>query len=77
CDSWAAMRSDRPYQPGKTEDEARQEIRAGRGTQFDPEIADLFLDLHHRGRIGELQLLVPPADDLGLELPPIIHPRQG
>jgi two-component system cell cycle response regulator len=77
CDSWAAMRSDRPYQPGKTEDQARQEIKAGRGTQFDPDIADLFLDLHHRGRIGELQLLVPPVDDLGLELPPIIHPRQG
>ncbi|TCO55031.1 diguanylate cyclase [Actinocrispum wychmicini] len=73
CDAWAAMRSDRPYQPARTEDEARVEIRDGRGTQFDPDVADLFLDLHHKGLVGELQLIVPTAD--GLVLPPISHPR--
>jgi diguanylate cyclase (GGDEF)-like protein len=75
CDSWAAMRSDRPYQPACTEDQAREEVRVGRGTQFDPDVADLFLDLHHRGLVGELHLLTP--EEAGLALPPVLHPRQA
>jgi diguanylate cyclase (GGDEF)-like protein len=59
CDSWAAMRSDRPYQFALSEDEARHQLRRGRGTQFDPDVVDLFLDLHAHGRIGELALTRP------------------
>jgi two-component system, cell cycle response regulator len=54
CDSWAAMRSDRAYQPRLSVDEAREQLRLGRGTQFDPDMVDLFLDLLDRGLIGEL-----------------------
>lgn len=54
CDSWAAMRSDRVYQPQLSPDAARDQLRQGRGTQFDPDIVDLFLDLLDRGLIGEL-----------------------
>jgi two-component system, cell cycle response regulator len=54
CDSWAAMRSDRAYQARLSHDEAREQLRSGRGTQFDPDIVDLFLDLLDRGQIGEL-----------------------
>jgi diguanylate cyclase (GGDEF)-like protein len=54
CDSWAAMRSDRAYQPRLSPDAARDQLRQGRGTQFDPDIVDLFLDLLHRGLVGEL-----------------------
>ncbi|MEN3306845.1 MAG: hypothetical protein V7603_3047 [Micromonosporaceae bacterium] len=61
CDSWAAMRSDRAYQAAMPEDRAREQLRSGRGTQFDPELVDLFLDLHHRGQVGELELLSSPA----------------
>ncbi len=57
CDSWAAMRSDRAYQAALPEDRAREQLRAGRGSQFDPELVDLFLDLHERGQVGELELL--------------------
>lgn len=57
CDSWAAMRADRPYQSALSEDQAREQLRRGRGTQYDPDVVDLFLDLHHRGLIGEL---LPP-----------------
>jgi two-component system, cell cycle response regulator len=60
CDSWAAMRSDRAYQTAMPEDRAREQLRAGRGSQFDPALVDLFLDLHARGKIGRLELL--PAD---------------
>jgi two-component system cell cycle response regulator len=54
CDSWAAMRSDRAYQPRLSHDAACEQLRLGRGTQFDPDIVDLFLDLLDRGRVGEL-----------------------
>jgi diguanylate cyclase (GGDEF)-like protein len=54
CDSWAAMRSDRAYQPRLSQDAAREQLRLGRGTQFDPDIVDLFLDLLGRGLVGQL-----------------------
>ena len=61
CDSFAAMRADRPYRSALTEDRAREELReelrAGRGSQFDPDVVDLFLDLHERGLVGDLSLL--------------------
>jgi two-component system, cell cycle response regulator len=52
CDCWAAMRSDRSYQAALPEDRAREELHRGRGSQFDPTMVDLFLDLHERGLIG-------------------------
>lgn len=61
CDSWAAMRSDRAYQAALTEDQAREQMWAGRGTQFDPDLVDLFLSLHERGEVGALRLLRPAA----------------
>jgi HD-GYP domain-containing protein (c-di-GMP phosphodiesterase class II) len=64
CDSWAAMRSDRPYQLMLTEDQAREQVREGRGTQFDPDVADLFLDLHSRGLVGDLRQVRPNAHQL-------------
>jgi len=54
CDTWAAMLADRPYQPALSVAEARSELHRGRGTQFDPDVVDLFLDLHTAGRIGTL-----------------------
>ncbi len=43
CDAWEAMRTDRAYAAAKTPSEARAELLAGRGTQFDPEIVMAFL----------------------------------
>jgi diguanylate cyclase (GGDEF)-like protein len=43
CDAWSAMRSERPYARAMSEREARTELLAGRGTQFDPEIVETFL----------------------------------
>jgi putative two-component system response regulator len=38
-----ALLSERPYRPALGIDEASEVIRAGRGTQFDPEVADMLL----------------------------------
>lgn len=43
CDAWSAMREDRPFARAKTASEARAELLAGRGTQFDPEVVMAFL----------------------------------
>jgi HD-GYP domain-containing protein (c-di-GMP phosphodiesterase class II) len=57
------MLADRPYQAALSPDRAREELRLGRGTQFDPDVVDLFLDLHHAGRLGELDRASHPVLD--------------
>ncbi len=43
ADALDAMTVDRPYRPALSWDQARAEIVRGRGTQFDPEVADAYL----------------------------------
>jgi two-component system cell cycle response regulator len=57
ADAWAAMRADRPYAKALTEAQARQQITQGRGSQFDPVVADAFLGLVAEGVIDELAFL--------------------
>ena len=45
CDAWAAMRADRPYRDALSADEARAELLAGSGTQFDSGVVGVFLAL--------------------------------
>ena len=45
ADAFDAMTSDRPYRPALSANEARGELIAGRGTAFDPDIVDVFLEL--------------------------------
>jgi diguanylate cyclase (GGDEF)-like protein len=42
-DAYHAMTSDRPYRSGMPEDEARRQLQAGAGTQFDPDVVTAFL----------------------------------
>jgi HD-GYP domain-containing protein (c-di-GMP phosphodiesterase class II) len=43
CDSWNAMRTDRPYRRALPHDAAVAELRAGSGSQFDPRIVEALL----------------------------------
>lgn len=43
ADAYDAMTNDRVYRKAKTHSEALKEIKDCSGTQFDPEIADLFI----------------------------------
>ena len=43
CDSWNAMRTDRPYRRALSYETARTELIANAGTQFDPRIVEAFL----------------------------------
>jgi HD-GYP domain-containing protein (c-di-GMP phosphodiesterase class II) len=44
ADSYDAMTSDRPYRRALSKDAALQEIINNAGTQFDPEIAKVFVE---------------------------------
>lgn len=44
-DAWDAMRSDRPYRNALPREEAVAELRYNKGSQFDPEVVDVFLDV--------------------------------
>ena len=44
-DTWDAVLSDRPYRKARTEPEAREILREGRSTQFDPQVVDAFLEM--------------------------------
>jgi len=45
ADAYDAMISDRPYRKALTEETAIQELRQGSGSQFDPKIVEVFLEI--------------------------------
>jgi diguanylate cyclase (GGDEF)-like protein len=45
CDAFHAMTTDRPYRKRLSIDEACRRLREGAGTQFDPDVVDVFLSL--------------------------------
>jgi HD-GYP domain-containing protein (c-di-GMP phosphodiesterase class II) len=53
CDAWAAMRVNRPYSQALTDEQAREQLLHGRGSQFDPVVVDAFLALLAEGAIEE------------------------
>jgi len=52
CDAFHAMTTTRPYRVALSVEEARRRLREGSGSQFDPAIVDVCLDI-----------LKAPADD--------------
>lgn len=50
-DAFQAMRSNRPYRKALSLSETIQEVEKGIGSQFDPDIANVFLGLTRRGAL--------------------------
>lgn len=44
-DAYDAMMMDRPYRKALSKEQALSEIRNNAGTQFDPEIAEIFVNM--------------------------------
>jgi len=54
CDAWQAMVSDRPYRPALAPEQGIAELRAGAGSQFDPQLVEAFVDgLRKAGGLGD------------------------
>lgn len=48
ADAYDAMTSDRPYRDALTPEKARGQLLANRGSQFDPEIVDIFIKVEEK-----------------------------
>ncbi|MEZ4527153.1 MAG: cyclic nucleotide-binding domain-containing protein [Desulfobacterales bacterium] len=55
-DAFDAITSDRPYEPALSTDEAVERIKKDRGTHFDPEITDVFIN--HIDEIEKIKKLL-------------------
>ena len=44
-DVWDALRSDRPYRPSWSSEQARAYIREQSGQHFDPQVVEAFLEM--------------------------------
>ena len=45
CDAYDAMTTDRPYRKALPDEQARRELSAGAGTQFDPKVVETLLEI--------------------------------
>ncbi|MHB8841046.1 MAG: HD domain-containing phosphohydrolase [Candidatus Aquicultor sp.] len=64
-DTFDAMTSSRPYREAASIETARTELLKNAGTQFDPKIVEVFVDLLDKGELGGLvskQEAKPPVD---------------
>jgi response regulator RpfG family c-di-GMP phosphodiesterase len=59
ADAYDAMTSERPYRSALRDEQARAEIRRGRGSQFDPAVVDACIGLFREKGLGSLDI-VPP-----------------
>jgi HD-GYP domain-containing protein (c-di-GMP phosphodiesterase class II) len=50
CEAYDSTRSARPWRPPLSADAAREELRRGAGSRWDPEMVDAFLDIEPRVR---------------------------
>ena len=66
-DAFDAMTSERPYRPALSVDEATTELTRCSGTQFDPELVEVFSTLVSDGRLA----IVPGDRDSGVQ--PDVH----
>ncbi|MEO7908192.1 MAG: diguanylate cyclase [Roseiflexaceae bacterium] len=70
CDAVEAMASDRPYQRAMSLEEIIAEIQRGRGTHFDPILADVFISITEREGAG---LLVNSAEQVTRKQSSFLH----
>ncbi|MDQ3963809.1 MAG: GAF domain-containing protein [Actinomycetota bacterium] len=53
CDAFHAMTTDRPYRAFMSDEEAYAQLRSNAGSQFDPDVVEVFLEtMHNRGAVA-------------------------
>ncbi len=78
ADAYDAMTNDRPYKRAISHDQAIAELRRHSGTQFDPELVDLFCDLYaSRAPEPDATVLALSAADSAHRAATLIVPDPG
>jgi diguanylate cyclase (GGDEF)-like protein len=78
ADAYDAMTNDRPYKRAISHDQAIAELRRHSGTQFDPELVELFCDLYaNRAPEPDATVLALSAADSAHRAAPLIVPDPG
>jgi len=54
ADSYDAMMVDRPYRKALTQKEAIEELKRGKGTQFDPQVVDAFMRVLRKDNLSQV-----------------------
>ncbi len=54
ADSYDAMMVDRPYRKALTQKEAIEELKKGKGTQFDPQVVDAFMRVLRKDNLSQV-----------------------
>ncbi len=75
CDAYDAMVSHRPYAAALSHDEALEQIRAGRGTQFDPSVVAALCDAVRDGDADRADVARLTAGDLDAWTPSVPAPE--
>jgi response regulator RpfG family c-di-GMP phosphodiesterase len=71
ADAFDAMTSSRAYRAARSSKEAFDELARCRGTQFDPEIVDLFLDMARSGTCDAVAAPQAPPEEEEAEKKPL------
>ena len=76
ADAYDAMINDRPYKRAISHDQAIAELRRHAGTQFDPDLVELFCDLYaaHAPQPDGTVLALSAADAAHRVAPPLVTP---
>jgi diguanylate cyclase (GGDEF)-like protein len=76
ADAYDAMINDRPYKRAISHDQAIAELRRHAGTQFDPDLVELFCDLYanHAPEPDRTVLAMSAADRAHRAAPPLVAP---
>jgi putative nucleotidyltransferase with HDIG domain len=67
ADSFEAMTADRPYRAGRSEDEAAEELERCSGTQFDPAVVAIMLEIIAEQRAAHGDVLATAVDEAGID----------
>ena len=67
ADAFDAMSTNRVYRRACESDHILSELKEGRGKQFDPDFADVFIGLWQRGQLDEITRNDAPDEDEGIE----------
>ena len=63
ADAYDAMVSNRAYRTALTDDEVEAQLTANTGSQFDPEVVSIILELHRKGEFQSLRAQAGNAPD--------------